>query len=97
MILCIQIWSGFDAAGWKTGQERAFEKRGKQYLLIKSPPASGKSRALMLATNDETLERIYLGRRFKNDTERLEKLFEMYTKMTKKEAPKCTPASHTKI
>ncbi len=32
--------------------------------------------------NDETLERIYLGRRFKNDTERLEKLFELYTKMT---------------
>jgi hypothetical protein len=28
--------------------------------------------------NDETLERIYIGRRFKNDTERLEKLFEMY-------------------
>jgi len=34
--------------------------------------------------NDETLERIYIGRRFKNDTERLEKLFEMYTKMTNK-------------
>ena len=34
--------------------------------------------------NDETLERIYIGRRFKNDTERLERLFEMYTKMTKK-------------
>ena len=33
--------------------------------------------------NDETLERIYIGRRFRNDTERLEKLFEMYTKMTK--------------
>jgi hypothetical protein len=32
--------------------------------------------------NDETIERIYIGRRFKNDTERLEKLFEMYTKMT---------------
>jgi hypothetical protein len=32
--------------------------------------------------NDETLERIYLGRRFKNDTERLEKLFELYTRMT---------------
>jgi hypothetical protein len=28
------------------------------------------------------IERIYIGRRFKNDTERLEKLFEMYTKMT---------------
>ena len=34
--------------------------------------------------NDETLERIYIGRRFKNDTERLEKLFEMYMKMTTK-------------
>ncbi|HOX49992.1 MAG TPA: hypothetical protein PKY05_00790 [Fibrobacteria bacterium] len=32
--------------------------------------------------NDETLERIYIGRRFKNDTERLEKLFDLYTKMT---------------
>ena len=34
------------------------------------------------AHNDEVLERIYIGRRFKNDTERLEKLFELYTKMT---------------
>ncbi len=32
--------------------------------------------------NDEVLERIYIGRRFKNDTERLEKLFELYTKVT---------------
>ena len=36
--------------------------------------------------NDETLERIYIGRRFRNDTERLEKLFELYTKMTGKRA-----------
>jgi hypothetical protein len=35
--------------------------------------------------NDEVLERIYIGRRFRNDTERLEKLFEMYTKMTANE------------
>lgn len=35
--------------------------------------------------NDDTLERIYIGRRFKNDTERLEKLFEMYTAMTAKD------------
>ncbi|MBF2075698.1 MAG: lactate dehydrogenase, partial [Synechococcales cyanobacterium C42_A2020_086] len=35
--------------------------------------------------NDETLERIYIGRRFKNDTERLEKLFEMYVKMTRQQ------------
>ena len=32
--------------------------------------------------NDEVLERIYIGRRFRNDTERLEKLFEMYMKLT---------------
>jgi hypothetical protein len=32
--------------------------------------------------NDEVIERIYIGRRFRNDTERLEKLFEFYTKMT---------------
>ncbi len=38
--------------------------------------------------NDEVLERIYIGRRFKNDTERLEKLFSMYTDMTSKQAGK---------
>jgi len=36
--------------------------------------------------NDTVLEEIYIGRRFRNDTERLEKLFDMYTKMTKKGA-----------
>jgi len=36
--------------------------------------------------NDEVLERIYIGRRFKNDTERLEKLFDLYTKMVEKTA-----------
>lgn len=34
--------------------------------------------------NDEVLERIHIGRRFKNDTERLEKLFDLYNKMTAK-------------
>jgi hypothetical protein len=38
--------------------------------------------------NDETLERIYIGRRFKNDTERLETLFQLYTEMTGKEKGK---------
>jgi len=37
--------------------------------------------------NDEVLERIYIGRRFKNDTERLEKLFDLYTRMTASAAP----------
>ena len=34
--------------------------------------------------NDEVLERIYIGRRFRNDTDRPEKLFEMYRRMTTK-------------
>lgn len=38
--------------------------------------------------NDEVIERIYIGRRFKNDTERLETLFDMYTKMSADQAPK---------
>jgi hypothetical protein len=42
--------------------------------------------------NDEVLERIYIGRRFRNDTERLEKLFELYTKMTAN-AAKAKPAT----
>ncbi|MHB1280771.1 MAG: type IIL restriction-modification enzyme MmeI [Acidithiobacillus sp.] len=42
--------------------------------------------------NDEVLERIYIGRRFRNDTERLEKLFELYTKMTAA-AAKAKPAA----
>ncbi|KEO84099.1 class I SAM-dependent DNA methyltransferase [Tumebacillus flagellatus] len=37
--------------------------------------------------NDEVLERIYIGRRFRNDTERLEKLFDLYTKMTTSTKP----------
>jgi hypothetical protein len=41
--------------------------------------------------NDEVLERIYIGRRFKNDTERLEKLFDMYTKMTAAQGVKTKP------
>ena len=38
--------------------------------------------------NDEVLERIYIGRRFRNDTERLERLFNMYSEMAAaKDAP----------
>jgi hypothetical protein len=39
--------------GMRTMQERAYEHRGEQYLLIKSPPASGKSRALMFIALDK--------------------------------------------
>ena len=40
--------------GMREMQERAYEKRGEQYLIIKSPPASGKSRALMFLALDKT-------------------------------------------
>ena len=42
-----------NALGMRPMQERAYEKRGEQYLLIKSPPASGKSRALMYVALDK--------------------------------------------
>nr|WP_315472836.1 DEAD/DEAH box helicase [uncultured Undibacterium sp.] len=42
-----------NSLGMRTMQERAYAKRGEQYLLIKSPPASGKSRALMFIALDK--------------------------------------------
>jgi superfamily II DNA or RNA helicase len=42
-----------NALGMRPMQERVYEKRGEQYLLIKSPPASGKSRALMFVAIDK--------------------------------------------
>lgn len=42
-----------NALGMRPMQERAFEKRGERFLLIKSPPASGKSRALMFIALDK--------------------------------------------
>jgi hypothetical protein len=46
--------------------------------------------------NDEVLERIYIGRRFKNDTERLEKLFDLYSKMIAAEGSKDARGKATK-
>jgi superfamily II DNA or RNA helicase len=42
-----------NAFGMRPMQERVYEKRGEQYLIIKSPPASGKSRALMFVALDK--------------------------------------------
>jgi hypothetical protein len=42
-----------NSMGMRAMQERAYQKRGEQYLLIKSPPASGKSRALMFIALDK--------------------------------------------
>jgi superfamily II DNA or RNA helicase len=42
-----------NAFGMRPMQERVYEKRGEQYLILKSPPASGKSRALMFVALDK--------------------------------------------
>jgi len=47
------VSSKINALGMRPMQERAYAKRGEQYLLIKSPPASGKSRALMFIALDK--------------------------------------------
>ena len=57
---------------------------GPRMLPGRLPVSTNEMRAAH-ERNDEVLERIYIGRRFKNDTERLEKLFELYTKMTAKQ------------
>lgn len=46
--------------------------------------------------NDETLERIYIGRKFRNDTERLETLFNLYTKMTAAQAKSFKKTTRTR-
>lgn len=42
-----------NALGMRPMQEKVYQRRGEQYLLIKSPPASGKSRALMYVALDK--------------------------------------------
>lgn len=42
-----------DALGMREMQRRVYEKRDSEYLLIKAPPASGKSRALMFVGLDK--------------------------------------------
>jgi len=41
-----------NSLGMRPMQERVWQKRGEQCLLIKSPPASGKSRALVFIALD---------------------------------------------
>ena len=53
--------------------QRLFERE-----IVPHPRSEIRTRTIL---DDETLERIYIGRKFKNDTERLVKLFELYAKM----------------
>ena len=76
------------------------EKRGKDaFRMVRESIENNDTKVRKLVTdsgdrfdtrreqlrNDEVLERIYIGRKFRNDTERLEKLFEMYNISIKKE------------
>lgn len=47
--------SSVNNMGMRDMQARAFEKRNSQYLLIKAPPACGKSRALMYLALDKVM------------------------------------------
>ena len=47
-----------NSLGMREMQQRAFEERNAQYLLLKAPPASGKSRALMFLGLDNSVSKI---------------------------------------
>lgn len=90
-------WNTFPVPPMTIGQKDELTKRAEEILLAReahfpatiadlyAPDAMPEDLRRAHDRNDETLERIYIGRRFRNDTERLEKLFEMYTAMTAKE------------
>lgn len=42
-----------DAMGMREMQRMAYEQRNRRYLLVKAPPASGKSRAMMFVALDK--------------------------------------------
>ncbi len=45
-----------NAMGMRDMQSKAFAAKGSQYILLKAPPASGKSRALMFLALDKLYE-----------------------------------------
>jgi len=90
--------------GMREMQQKAYEARDAQYLLLKAPPASGKSRALMYITLDKLTNQgikkvivavpekssCYREKPFESDEERLEYLFKLYEKMIEQEKNKGT-------
>ena len=93
LIIALSLWR--NGGGWGAGVAAlvgglglAFAFHGLIERALESAGIRGEIANLREAhnRNDEVLERIYIGRRFRNDTERLEKLFELYTKMTKGKA-----------
>lgn len=91
-------WNTFPVPKLTTQNQNDLRRCGEEILLAREahfpatiaelydPKAMPEDLARAHEANDEVLERIYIGRRFRNDSERLEKLFELYTKMTTKRA-----------
>lgn len=91
-------WNTFPLVPLTAENKRALERNTQEILLIREshypsnildlydPNKMPDDLRRAHEANDEMLERIYIGRRFRNDTERLEKLFELYTKITNKRA-----------
>ncbi|MBD0864357.1 MAG: lactate dehydrogenase, partial [Rhodobacteraceae bacterium] len=89
-------WNTFPVPKLTTRNKQDLTRHAEQILLARAAhfPATiaklyapGKMPEHLRAAhdrNDETIDRIYIGRRFRNDTERLEHLFRMYSKMTTK-------------
>ena len=88
-------WNTFPVPPLKAADKDALTRTAEAILLAREahfpatiadlykPDAMPENLHAAHAENDRVLEEIYIGRRFKNDTERLEKLFSMYTAMTK--------------
>jgi hypothetical protein len=88
---------GAVAVGWRRGTGRAREAHFPATIAdLYDPDKMPANLREAHERNDDTLERIYIGRRFKNDTERLEKLFELYTQMTAGQASPKKPAGRKK-
>ena len=91
-------WNTFPVPPLTQGNKDALTRTAENILLAREahfpasiadlykPDAMPENLRAAHAENDRVLEEIYIGRRFRNDTERLEKLFAMYTAMTRKAA-----------
>lgn len=95
--VCVRMRADFsysNTLGWNTFPVPTLTEKNKADLY--NPDTMPDNLRAAHEHNDEVLECIYLGRCFKNDTERLEKLFELYTKMTAEGAKKAPVKKSTR-
>jgi hypothetical protein len=81
----LEYFSDADADGTKQGILLAREAHFPATIAdLYDPDAMPDDIRRAHEKNDEVFERIYVGRRFRNDTERLEALFDLYMKTVRK-------------